>query len=110
MNEDVIIIVIQVEGCIAGHVQLGGQTVGEGDNVFINGNEMTEACVENQAVGFFVLTESSIVGQEEFGVHALFGVLLPVAVVERDAAVHEGMPSAVGLRRRQDAPFHVFVV
>ena len=71
---------------------------------------MTEAGVENQAVSPFILAKSGIVSQEHVRVHTLFRVLQTVAIVEGDTAAHVRMPAAVGLRRRQDIPFHVFVV
>ena len=71
---------------------------------------MTEVGVEYQAVGALILSEAGVVGEEEVGIHALFGVLDTVTVVKRDTAAHVGMPAAIGLRRRQDVPLHVFVV
>ena len=92
------------------HGQLGGHSVGEGDIVFVHRHEMTEGGVQHQVVEVLVFAKCGVIGPEDFRVHALVGVLLAVAVVETQSAAQVGMPAAVGLVRRDNAPLGVFFV
>ena len=48
LDEEVVVIVVEVEGRVAGHGHLGGHAIGKGDLVLIDGHIVAEGAIEHR--------------------------------------------------------------